>query len=87
LKKDLKNNRVRRMKRVSVVKKGPCITIKLEADGFLYKMVRSIVGTLIEVGEGKLAVEEFKKIFRGKNRSLAGKTAQPQGLCLVEVKY
>jgi tRNA pseudouridine38-40 synthase len=75
------------MKGASVVKKGPCITITLEADGFLYKMVRSIVGTLIEVGEGKLTVEEFKKIFHGKNRSLAGKTASPQGLCLIKVKY
>jgi tRNA pseudouridine38-40 synthase len=87
LKGRLKRNPVRRMSRVHLHKKGPCITIELEADGFLYKMVRSIVGTLMEVGEGKLSIEGFKKVLRGKDRTLAGKTAPPQGLCLVKVKY
>lgn len=78
---------VRTMKRVSVSKKGSRITILLEADGFLYKMVRSIVGTLLEVGLGKISASEFGKILRGHNRSLAGRTALASGLCLMRVKY
>jgi tRNA pseudouridine38-40 synthase len=86
-KENFKRSAVRRMRRVRFLKKGPRITIELEADGFLYKMVRSIVGTLIEVGEGKRTIEDFNHIFQKKNRALAGKTAPPQGLCLVKVKY
>lgn len=82
-----KDNPVKRMKKVSISKKGDRTTIELEANGFLYKMARSIVGTLLGVGEGKLTVAEFRKVVSGKNRSLAGQTALPQGLVLMKVKY
>ncbi|MBI1871124.1 MAG: tRNA pseudouridine(38-40) synthase TruA [Chlamydiae bacterium] len=82
-----KENSVRMMKKAIVKKKGFYVTIELEADGFLYKMVRSIVGTLLAVGEGKLTPDDFKKILSEKNRSSAGQTAPPQGLFLVKVKY
>ncbi len=63
------------------------ITITLSADGFLYNMARTIVGTLIEVGRGKLSPEDFREILESRDRSRAGPTAPPQGLCLLEVHY
>lgn len=62
-----------------------CFTI--EADGFLKHMVRNIVGTLVEVGKGKISREEFQKILCARDRRRAGMTAPPQGLFLLEVKY
>jgi tRNA pseudouridine38-40 synthase len=63
------------------------ISIYLEADGFLRYMVRSLVGTLVEVGRGKRTPEELLNVLQAKERSSAGITAPPQGLFLVEVKY
>jgi len=80
-------NRIRSVKRLEIKKKGTYIYFTIEADGFLYNMVRSIVGTLIEVGRGKIAVENVKDILDAKNRNLAGPTAPAKGLCLMEVKY
>lgn len=65
----------------------PFVVIDIEADGFLYNMVRSIVGTLIEVGRGKITVNSFKKILVSRDRSLAGPTAPANGLCLIKVRY
>lgn len=59
----------------------------IEADGFLKHMVRNMVGTLVEVGKGKISGEEFKRILEAGDRRQAGITAPPQGLFLVEVKY
>ena len=58
-----------------------------EADGFLRHMVRNILGTLIEVGRGKINFDEFEKIFQSKDRRNAGIKAPPQGLFLKYVKY
>ena len=80
-------NRIRTVKRMEIKKEGKYIYFTVEADGFLYNMVRSIVGTLIEVGRGKIAVENVKDILDAKNRNLAGPTAPAKGLCLTEVKY
>jgi tRNA pseudouridine38-40 synthase len=63
------------------------ISIYLEADGFLRYMVRSVVGTLVEVGRGKRTPEELLNVLQTKERKKAGITAPPQGLFLVEVKY
>lgn len=63
------------------------IVTTVEASAFLRHMVRNIMGTLIEVGKGSMAVEEFKDIFESKDRARAGITAPPQGLFLKEVKY
>ena len=57
------------------------------ADGFLYHMIRNIIGTLLLVGQEKISVVEFKTIFKSKDRRLAGKTFASQGLCLWDVKY
>ena len=63
------------------------IDIEITGDGFLYNMVRIIAGTLVEVGLGKIDPDEVKNIIESGNRSLAGHTAPPQGLFLVEIYY
>lgn len=63
------------------------IKIYIEADGFLYNMVRIIAGTLIEAGLCKISSEEILSIIESKDRKRAGKTAPPQGLCLERVYY
>ncbi len=65
----------------------PLILIDMEADGFLYNMVRNIAGTLIEIGRGKFSEGSTKKILLARNRKFAGPTAPAKGLCLLEVKY
>jgi tRNA pseudouridine38-40 synthase len=69
------------------MKEGRFISFTIEADGFLKHMVRNIVGTLVEVGKGKISAEEFQHILEARDRRQAGITAPPQGLFLVEVKY
>jgi tRNA pseudouridine38-40 synthase len=63
------------------------IVIAIEANAFLREMVRSIVGTLVDVGRGKSSIAEFKDIFGAHDRRRAGMTAPAHGLFLVEVKY
>ena len=59
----------------------------IEADRFLRNMVRAIVGTLLEVGKGKISVDDFCKIIESKNRCKAGSSVPANGLFLVDVKY
>lgn len=63
------------------------IRILVEGNGFLYKMVRTIVGTLVEVGKGKMAAAAVASVLKGGNRAQAGPTAPPHGLCLEKVFY
>ncbi|WDN90509.1 tRNA pseudouridine38-40 synthase [Desulfosarcina sp. BuS5] len=63
------------------------LKFRIEGDGFLRFMVRNIVGTLVDVGLEKITPGDFKKIFLSKDRNLAGATAPPHGLFLMEVKY
>ena len=63
------------------------IIIEIAGDGFLYNMVRIITGTLVEAGLGRKKPEQVKAIIKSGQRSLAGHTAPPQGLYLVEVYY
>ena len=65
----------------------PWLTFDIEANAFLYRMVRSIVGTMLMVGRGEMSVEEFAAVLASCDRSRAGPTAPPHGLCLMEVKY
>lgn len=78
---------VRTLYRLDVVEEPEGIRLEFEGDGFLYKMVRTIVGTLLEVGKGKLKVDQIPVIFESRNRSLAGNAAPPHGLFLVKVFY
>jgi tRNA pseudouridine38-40 synthase len=80
---------IRSIKRLGI-KKLPgyrLISIEIEADGFLYNMARNIVGTLIEIGRGKIPAGYLRKILASRNRKLAGPTAPARGLFLVKVKY
>ena len=78
---------VRRIKKIKIEKEGNLVYIYIEADGFLYNMVRNIVGTLIDVGRGKIAPEGVKTILGKKDRRFCGPTAPAKGLCLVKVRY
>ena len=82
-----RKNTVRTIKRFQIKRHGPLIIFRVEADGFLYHMVRNLVGTLIEVGRGKLTLADLRRILLGKDRSLAGPTAPASGLTLVDVTY
>ena len=79
---------VRRVIRVEWKKgRDGLICFEIEANGFLKQMVRSIVGTLVEVGKGKINPEQFQMVLKSKDRKKAGPTAPAQGLFLREVKY
>jgi tRNA pseudouridine38-40 synthase len=66
---------------------GEILVFKIKADRFLRNMVRAIVGTLLEVGKGKLSLEGFRKIIEKKDRKAAGTSAPGQGLFLVDAEY
>lgn len=66
---------------------GVELDIEIEANGFLYNMVRNIVGTLLEVGRGKFPPDWVDEVFAARDRDRAGNTAPPQGLFLVNVDY
>jgi tRNA pseudouridine38-40 synthase len=78
---------VRTIEKLSIKRKGDFVEIGIEADGFLYNMVRNIVGTLVEIGRGRFRAGSMKEILKAKNRNLAGPTAPAKGLCLMEIKY
>ncbi|MEW6686661.1 MAG: tRNA pseudouridine(38-40) synthase TruA [Candidatus Edwardsbacteria bacterium] len=63
------------------------LVLEIKANRFLQGMIRTIVGTMIEVGRGKIAANKVKKILKAKDRRSAGPTAPPQGLCLVKIEY
>lgn len=72
---------------IKFVKSKDMVYIYIKADGFLYNMARSIVGTLIEAGRGKITVDYVKEILKKKDRRYAGPTMPAKGLCLVSVGY
>lgn len=78
---------VRTIKKMAIKKEGSLIYIDVTADGFLYKMVRNIAGTLLAIGSGQLPLEEMPKILKAQNRELAWDTAPAEGLSLMKVKY
>ena len=82
-----KGDMTRNVKAFSVTREGDLVTMKVEADGFLYNMVRAITGTVLYAAEGKLTPEEIPAILDSGNRTLAGPTAPPGGLYLTRVWY
>jgi tRNA pseudouridine38-40 synthase len=78
---------VRTMKRCDFKKNGPLLTFIIEGDGFLYKMCRGIVGTIVQVGQGKFPASEIKSMLAQKDRRVAGMTAPAHGLVLWKVFY
>lgn len=78
---------VRDIKYLDISENNELISIKIAADGFLYNMVRIIVGTLIYVSEGKILPTDIEKLISGKDRAKLGKTVPPHGLYLNKVYY
>ncbi len=78
-------NSTREMYRATVQRDVARVYIDLEANAFLYRMVRRIVGTLLWVGKGMLSSDEFRQVIAKQRR--AGPSVPPQGLCLLAVKY
>jgi tRNA pseudouridine38-40 synthase len=83
----VREDTVRTLSRLDIVQKGKLVRIIAEADGFLYKMVRSLVGVLVAVGENRLTVDRVREILLGGTRSAEVQTAPPQGLFLMKVFY
>lgn len=84
---DKRENTARTIFRLSVTKQGDYIYTDVEGDGFLYNMVRNIVGTLVEVGIGRMQAERIEEILEAKDRTAAGPIAPAAGLCLEWIKY
>lgn len=82
----MKKSTVRTIYAIRIERSGPELDISVTADGFLYNMMRILVGTLVEVGRGERAAESIPTLF-GAARAEAGFLAPAQGLCLVEVVY
>lgn len=80
-------NTVRTVKSASVERKGDFVVFTVEADGFLYNMVRIMVGTLLFIAQGRIKQDTIKEIIKSKDRNKAGKTAPACGLYLNKVNY
>lgn len=80
-------SKVRTIYDLKVTHNDKDIVVTVTGNGFLYNMVRIIAGTLLEVGRGKLAVEEIEDILLAKDRTRAGMTVPAKGLCLVKYDF
>lgn len=78
---------VRTLTRCELRKQGPLYTFIIEGEGFLYKMCRGIVGTVVQVGLGKFAAEDIPRMIESKDRCMSGMTAPAHGLVLWKVFY
>lgn len=78
---------IRHITRLDICEYGNCIEFVVSANGFLYNMVRIIVGTLVDVGRGRINVSDIDGIITSGARAKAGKTAPPDGLYLVSAEY
>jgi len=80
-------NQVKTVETITFSKQGDLITITIKANGFLYNMVRNIIGTLIDIGRGRLPRNSLKRILLSRDRRLAGPTASARGLTLIKVNF
>jgi tRNA pseudouridine38-40 synthase len=78
---------VRTLHRLTIRRVGELLEVRASADGFLHQMVRSLVGTLLAVGEGRIDQDAIPRILEARSRSSAGPVAPPDGLVLVSVTY
>jgi tRNA pseudouridine38-40 synthase len=83
---DKRSSSVRTIFRCDVTQEDRWIYIDVEADGFLYNMVRNIVGTLVEIGRGRWMPEKIEEILEARSRNAAGPIAPAQGLCLMWIE-
>ena len=72
---------------MEITRRKDYLFFTFHGTGFLQNMVRIMVGTLLEVGRGRLTPDEVQKILEAEDRRLAGPTASPEGLCLMKVDY
>lgn len=79
------DNTVRYVYRAQVERQGAQVIVEIEANAFLYRMMRRIVGTLLVVGKSAMSIDEFQQVIEKKRR--AGQSVPPHGLCLIQVKY
>jgi len=84
---DMRESSVRTVLRCNVSEKQGEIFVDVAATGFLYNMVRNIVGTLVEVGRGRWQPEDIDRILAAKDRAAAGPIAPASGLCLMDIQY
>lgn len=84
---DREDNPVKELRRLDVTRDGPHLSLVTEGSGYLYKMVRSLTGALVEVGLGKLTAEELEGILHRRTRTHRIQTAPAEGLCLERVDY
>ncbi len=84
---DRRASSVRTIFSCDVTAEDKWIYVNVEGDGFLYNMVRNIVGTLVEIGLSRWKPEKINEILEAKDRTAAGRLAPPQGLCLIWIKY
>jgi tRNA pseudouridine38-40 synthase len=82
-----KESTVRTLSRCELKRSGPLLTFVIEGDGFLYKMCRGIVGTLVQIGLGKFRAADIKSMLTRKDRRVSGMTAPAHGLVLWKVFY
>jgi len=79
---------IRRLRSIRVARKpGSVLELTFDGDGFLYRMVRNLVGALVKVGHGRLKVSDCKKVLAARSRSTAPPTAPADGLYLLKVRY
>ena len=83
----MKKSTIRIVDKIEISTKNGYLYFNVHGTGFLQNMVRIIVGTLLEVGKGAIEPERVEQILEAKDRKLAGPTAPPEGLCLIEVDY
>ena len=81
------NNTVRELFQAQWRRESELLIFTIEANAFLYRMVRTIVGTLQQVGSGRWTVEQFRQVFQAKKRSQAAALAPPHGLYLMSITY
>ena len=82
-----KENTVRTINYFNVKRQGDVVIFTVSGDGFLYNMVRIMVGTLLFINEGKIGENDIPRILQSRDRTLAGRTVPPQGLYLNRVYY
>ena len=83
----MKKSTVRELRDISITRQGPMLCLRFTGSGFLYNMVRILVGTLLEVGSGKRSPGDMPRVLEARDRQAAGFTAPAQGLFLWEQKY
>ncbi len=82
-----KKNTIRTLTRCSIQRSGSMFTFVIEGNGFLYKMCRGLVGTLVQIGQGKYAAQDIIRMIECEDRRVAGMTAPARGLVLWKVYY